>query len=598
MDLGRSATPWTELLGIVGFSGLVAALLIAHWNPATGYELSVYAATPTWFWVCIAVALLAALVVSFSADDDWYRLVGLLLGGLASLAIVSLPIIRGYYYEGLHDPLTHLGWTRAMLEGAMLPHELVYPALHTLGTFVSGVTGLSVWQSMMLVPRIVILVYFVFVPLVVFELVGGKAGTVVGAFSAFLLIPTHLIANHVHAHPSSQTILFAPLAIYLLVRYLRSTGPTRRTGVLTPFGALLSVVAIAAILYHPQQALNLVTMLGTVAVVQFVARKRGSTFLRSDLRPVYSIAAVAVVAFIAWTSRFSWIPALVERTANSVAYVGGASPEPGSAIGSQTFALQAIGASLPVVFLKLFFVSSVYVAITGVVLLVAFGSRRSGGRTWADTTDLLRLLGVGLVALFPAFVLYLLGDVSVYYFRQAGFMMMIGTIVGAVGIAYWLSAASTPPARVAVRSTAVAGFAAMLVLSALVLFPSPYVHNPNQHVTEARVSGYETTFQVTGESAYISGVRQEPERYHDALRSPIETGRLDGQVNSTEIHDLRRLRGGTWYLMMNRATYERELDAYHGYRYSRSDLESVRRQTNVDLVHANGDTELYFVTGS
>ena len=45
----------------VGWCSLALAAFVAHVSPATGYELSIYQATPTLFWVFLALAVVIAV---------------------------------------------------------------------------------------------------------------------------------------------------------------------------------------------------------------------------------------------------------------------------------------------------------------------------------------------------------------------------------------------------------------------------------------------------------------------------------------------------------------------------------------------------------
>lgn len=590
---------WFCLVAIIGFASLTAALVAAHSNPATEYELSIYTGTPATFWIGIAVAYLVSLILAFTATNDWHRLGGLVLGGMASTAVVALSIIRGYYFHGVHDPLTHVGYTRELLAGTMVPSDLLYPGVHTVGAFVEAVVGYSVWQSMLYVPVVVILAFFVFVPLVVGAVIDDDRATTVGAFSAFLLLPMHLIlANSVHVHPSSQAIMFTPLVLFLLIKFLRSTGSKRRSGVLTTTGVLFVVVMAAAILYHPQQALNLIALLLAISVIQFVARRRTSRLPSGTHRPVYSLGGISLLLYFGWVFSF---PAIFEVGAgaveSTVTYFAGAAAEPGSAVTSQTGALRAIGVSLPVFYLKAYSVSTLYLILAGLALFGTFRSRFGRATGAVDTRSLVRYLGVGVVVAAPVLFVYLVGNVGAYYFRQAGYMLMVVSILGAVGIAYGTEVLSTTRFRTGLRLAMIGSFAVMLVLSTMLLYNSPHVHRANQHVTDARVSGYDVTFQTTDDSAIIDGVRQTPDRYYQALVDTGGSDRLDGTVNSSELHDLKTRRDGDWYLVISRNTYEREIHAYREYRYSRSDLDAIDRQPGVNRVHANGDTKLYYVTG-
>ena len=590
----RSRSRWSELLCVVGFFAVTAALLFAHSKPATGYETSIYAATPLGVWAGVAVAFACALVVSFGTTSHRHRILGIGLGGAASAAVVALPILRGYYFYGRTDAQAHVGWTRAIADGTTPPVDLLYPGIHNVAAFIQSVTGLPVWGAMLFVPVVAVLAFFVFVPLVVRELLDLDMATTVGAFSAFLVVPVHLIANSLRAHPSSLAVLLTPVFLFLLVRYLRSTDSTSRFGFTSAIGAGLLLTVFGLILYHPQQALNVVLLLGVVAVVQFVTRSNG-TPERTGHRSVYSVTGIAVVAFLLWSLQQPTVFLVTSRGLSAIqAYLTGNAPAAGSSVASQTSALQAVGASLPVIYLKLFFVSTVFALVSGFVVLGAFADYFDPSESPLDTA-IVRYLGLGLLVQLVVFAVYLFGDLGAYYFRQAGFMIMVGTVLGAIGITYAARALSGTRPSAGVRTSVALGFAIMLVLSVMVVFNSPYIYKPNGQVTEADVTGYEATFQLAGEDGWVVGVRSRPQTFYDSTVGMRNNGRRDGTLNSSQLHRLQDHRDDAYYLVVTRTTYVREVEAYQGYRYSRADLAAVDRQVGVNRVFSNGQVNLYQV---
>ncbi|QSG07763.1 hypothetical protein [Halapricum desulfuricans] len=581
-----------QLLGLIGFSSLTVALLVAHANPATGYELSIYASTPLWVWIGIGVAFLMGALIAFLTTNHLYRRFGIVLGGASSFAVISLPVVRGYLFHGIHDSMTHVGVIRELTAGTMTPYESVYPGIHSVAAFIAGFTGLSVWESLMLVPLGTALVFYIFTPLVVRGIVGGETAITVGAFSAFLLVPLHQLAVTIHAHPSSQAILFAPIVLYLVVGYLRSPGAERTLGSLTALTGIVVLTVGATILYHPMQAFNVLLILAAIVFVQLLSSNDRSPWTHRSLIPVLAVSAVL---FVAWIGQAPGIVPVLTGTADSLAaYVtGSSSAGAGSAIGSQTASLSAIGSSPVVVFLKLFGVSTLFIIAAGSLVLTVLTRSTDGS---VDTDRMIVYLATSLLVMVPVFGVYMFGNVGQYYFRQAGFMMFVVVALGAIAITYGIMALSETKFRVAVGPSVATVFVVLFLLSSLVLFNSPYIHRANQHVTDARVDGYETTFEMTGEDAILNGVMQEPQRYYDAIVSLENNGQRDGTVNSSQMNRLReKAEAGDWHLIISQNTYERELTAYREHRFSRSDFESIDRQIGVNRVFSNGDTELYYV---
>jgi hypothetical protein len=153
-----------------GYMSLCLATIIAWSRPATGYEPSIYSGTPVSFWVGILIALTVAVAASFCPNRT-HRVAGVALAGMSIITVVALPIIRGYYWVGEGDSLTHIGFALDIQNGLLPLQGFRYPAVHTIGVLTSDVTGVSLFQSFLLVIPIFVLLFFLFVPLAVRELV-------------------------------------------------------------------------------------------------------------------------------------------------------------------------------------------------------------------------------------------------------------------------------------------------------------------------------------------------------------------------------------------------------------------------------------------
>src|SRR6056297_2167584 len=82
---------------VVGFLAIAVAIVTAYRSPATGYEQSIYRATPTTYWIGTGVAALLGIVVAVTATHR-RRDAAHLLVVLAVLSAIALPAIRGYYF--------------------------------------------------------------------------------------------------------------------------------------------------------------------------------------------------------------------------------------------------------------------------------------------------------------------------------------------------------------------------------------------------------------------------------------------------------------------------------------------------------------------
>ncbi|MFB6179797.1 MAG: hypothetical protein ABEI77_08745, partial [Halorientalis sp.] len=147
----------------LGFLAVAGAVLTATRSPATGYEVSIYSATPVTFWIACSVAFLAAISVAVSPLYEDVAPFVLVLGGSTMLTIAALPVLRGYYFYGLGDSLTHLGWARQLAAGSD-PLAFFYPGSHLIAAAIAAL-GYEMPYAMLLSVVLFTLLYLVCVPL-------------------------------------------------------------------------------------------------------------------------------------------------------------------------------------------------------------------------------------------------------------------------------------------------------------------------------------------------------------------------------------------------------------------------------------------------
>ena len=587
----------------IGYLALAVAVLGAYLSPATDYEVDIYAATPAVFWLGLGVALAVSLFVSFYAPRGYLSTASLVLGGSGMLAAASLPMIRGYYYMGTGDSLTHLGWVRDVLGGTLSPYGLFYPGLHTTAIFFHRLIGFSTNRALLFFVVCIMLSFFVFVPLCVRAITGQDGAMLVGVFAAFLVLPLNQIATHYDPHPITDNVLFSPLMLYLLVQYLLAAPDVEsRPGAvrsIPTISVLLAVASVAVVIYHPQQAANAIGLFVTVSLVQFAAHRYGAGGRIRAHRTLYGQTTFLSVVFFLWAgTRETFRRAFGTILTEVVGLVLEGSEDAAAIAQQRGGSLAAIGASITEIFLKLFFVSALFAALVALLMLISLlGDNEQFD---PDTTALLRYFSVGLFVLVPYSFAFFIGVASNLFFRNLGFIMAIATILGAIAIHRYVAALSEmlAPERIRLATVLVLGF--MLVLSTAVLYPSPYIFQSSGHVSDDRVSGYETAFSHQNRSIEMFGVRQGPWRFRDAVVGVegVESSRNNDQgyygENFTRI---RELSPSDRYFVYTRADVVRELEVFRGLRFSRQQFDSLSNQPGLHRIQASDGVYLYYVEG-
>lgn len=586
-------TLWKVLLG-VGSLSLAGGVAAAYTAPARQYELSIYAATPVAFWIGLAAATLVAIGAALFARREPIRVLGLILGGGCFTAFVGLPVLRNYYFYGTADALTHLGWTSGVVTGEKGLLSLLYPGIHTMGSFYGVTTGFSLARSLQYVVVIFALLFVVGVALCVWALTGDLRTTAVGLFSGAMLLPVTNISSQLVAHPTTQAVMFLPVVLFLLIRYLQSEragyGPTA-------VGLLLSVALVAFVFYHPQQALNLLGMFAAIAGLQLLLRWWRSTGTRlTSMRPIYAQTGILAGALLLWApghSRFGTSASnsilRIRRLVQGEARVAEETAQRGAS-------LSEIGSSLLEVYLKLFGVATLYCLVAGALLLLIVARRYDHEDT--PLASFGRLQAVGLIPVFGIFLLYMVGSFGTQSFRHFAFIMVIVTLLGAIGLARATAAVGARIAVPGARPLAVVVFLLVIAVSVATVFPSPWIYLHSQHVTEGQMNGYETSFEHTSDEAPFYGVRNGPFRYADVHNKGVTDKSRFGALNeSAMLTNLSGTYGEDWYFALTRLDRRQEIGAYRGLRYSRESFETAQRQRGVNRVVDNGEFELYYVSG-
>lgn len=581
------------LLLAAGYLSLAGAALAAHRAPAEGYELSIYASTPTAVWVLLGGAFLVAIAVSIAWRDREQAL-GIVLGTAATTLLVALPVVRDYRYLGAGDALTHLGWARGVATGELSPVALLYPAIHTIAVELEAVMGGSLERGMLLVTVLFTVAYLVSVPMLIRRLTLNRWGFGLAAVSAWLLLPINNVGSHLMPFPTVQAIFFSPVVLFALLVFLeRDRGDTR----FHPASATVLLVLLegALLIIHPQQAVNVAVILGAVFVTQSVFRRFDPEHSIASHRSVLVPTAALGVMLAVWIPTHPRSQSALSGVSNAL--LGGGTPGSVATVAQRSGSLSAIGAGVAPIFVKLFGVLIVYLLLSA----VAIGSIWLYRTADRDLDSIVAYLSVAAFPLVALFAVYFVGT-STMAFRQVAFGGVIATILGAIQLSRSFDGLDRYASLEVTAPLAVVFLAVLVALSLATVFPSPFIVNPSGHVTDQQFDGYESAFDVRDPAYPIDGIRAGPERFAhgvDGLTEPTDFEvRAEGSGVPGDAFASGRLPAGyeaNSYLIVTDADYQREAVLYRGLRYPKQGFERLDRQPGVDRVLTNGVFDLYVV---
>jgi hypothetical protein len=588
---------WEKGALLVGFVSLAVAVLVAHGSPPEAYELSIYAETPLAFWAGTGAALLVSVFAGLRAEGGPRKL-ALALGGLATLAIASIPVLRSYYFFGAGDSLTHLGWAKDIAAGKLSILNLLYPGTHTIAVFLSDATGMALNRAILVMILAFSAVFVVFLPLATWTMTQNRLAATISTFSGFLFLPITNISVFQMAHPTSQAILFLPLVLYLLARYLVDAD---REDLLvgTPTGVLLAAASTAIVLIHPQQALNVTFVFAAILGLQVVAKWWGSREGDHSLLALQTVFIAGV--FVLWAPRHERTSGAASALVNML--LNG--PEVGGTVGQRAVSLSAIGGSFEMLFFKLFFVSVVFFGLAGLMVLSGLLGRIDDSE---DVEAFVRYLGLGLVPIGTLLTAYFVVSYEKLHFRQLGFMLVLVTILGAIALARGVERLSTRFSPGSARAVIGVVMVVMLALSVPTVYQSPYMYKTSSHVTEAQMDGYQTAIEHKGSASFI-GVRGSGERWTDGVLGYQESHERKLAVGSLYANERHPAVDENFtgryvadhyedrYLAFTDRTKQRDLEVYNGFRFDQSGFRSLDSTPDIARVQSNGAVQT-FLTNS
>lgn len=579
----------------VGYLMLAVAFVAAVSSRATGYELSIYTASPTLFWVGFAVAMCVAIVISVTAYDTLDGALALALAVLAMAGVFALPVLRGYYFYGHGDSLVHLGWAKAFVAGILEPTELIYPGSHLFAGLLAAAAGIPLREALMLVALLFKLLFVVSVPLAVYTMYRNRYAVFLGGFSALLLLPVNHISFHEFFHTFSLTGMFTPFVLYLLFAHVtgRHADPSLPSR-LTATSLLLPAVSAALVILHPQAAFNVLIIFGSIVAVQVGYRWLHPSHTISQSRGIHGQFVVLFVVFALWVGQFENTYRTLELMFTSIQGVVMGSEQAGGIIQQRATSSTSIGISPVELFVKLFGVSALYVLLSVGVVLRKLGGHRLDPFKNADTAVM--YFAYSGVVLVPFIVVHFLGEIDAYLFRHIGFAMVIGTILGTIALCH-LSAVGIGDRLGGVGTRSVVGVVAavVLVLSVLVVFGSPYIVQPNSQVTQPEMEGYGQLYDHQDDDVPITGLGRNGERFVGALlyEGNVTFGLpMNGTVFNNRLPEHYET---DRYLAVSEYDRTRELDVYRELRYTRTGLRRLQTTPGIHRVQTNGDLNVYYI---
>lgn len=499
-----------KLLATVAFTFIVAALFVIATTPlATGYEISIYAAYPPYFWFFIIVAIACGIVIlvhqAFAEKPSRWWIAGFSAILFTNLIILLLPIARGYVTLGRGDVLSHIGMTKDILLTGHFPlaREAAanpYPAIHILGANLSLVTGLTPELIAELFPGFFTLFYMVSIYLLSREVASYRGQVLLITAFGSLLLFKH--ANLMLA-PSVQCYYLLPFTLFLLYR-------ARASAQRSAFSFLLILVLLLIPFLHPGEGsiFFMVTFLCldlSLWLYRTVKRSQSQTVVGASHTQTIGALNPSLILFVTWFAWFSYsyiFAGTIRSVWNWVVHEAGTTT-------AMEYAdmLAKAGLSLSE-FAHLFFNTWGHAAIYGLVAAVISTLVWKKFLSPRDTTEANQFTFSFLFIVFGIllFVAFFSEFIWVEYNREIIYVIFAATVLNGLGL-YALF-------RNRHKKIGMIFTVLLLIATATIgifnTFPSPMVREGNSQVTRMEMTGMDWFFTHQDNSLLIdeNGVSQ------------------------------------------------------------------------------------------
>ena len=206
----------SKIIIIVCLLFIIGAVLVAANKYSLGYEISIYSSTPRLFWILIFGCVVVDIILfSFQVFRN-EQLPSFVLWplGFAHIAVLLLPVMRGYLIYSISDPLVHIGIASDINASGHIESTNLYPAIHVLISELSLMGNISLPKTGELLPVFLSLVFALLNMYLLARVVLPKKSHALFAFALF----SGFLLNSLHVMVYPHTLAFFLVLLVLNIR--------------------------------------------------------------------------------------------------------------------------------------------------------------------------------------------------------------------------------------------------------------------------------------------------------------------------------------------------------------------------------------------
>ncbi len=597
-----------KLCVLLSLAFLLLAIVVMMLNPtASGYELSLYAAYPVYFFVLLILAYvistLSVLYCVFYGKVNKLTSVNVFVIMAINFILLFQPYIRGYALFQREDAMTHLGYVKDILLTSHTGSNNFYPFIHLETVSLQLLSNLDIMFLREFLPFLFFLLYVFFIYLIVSSMIRDAKFGLLSLLFASVPFMSDCLINFT----SSGTLFFLiPFILYVLYKYLGKFS--------IAMCLLLLVLVLAVPFMHPEFSFVLILVSLVITTIRhlFKSQTTTATTIGGSLP---AIASIIFMLFLTWFINFRQFNTYVLLIISFILVrlggpsVGGlSSGEVISPIATYSLLVSksqiAFIDSLRII-LTIYGPMMVY-ALLGLLSLIALSYYFYKTKKY-DPHVLSFMSLFGVLSVFTAILIVM--PVLVTYNRILKYVLMFAVILTGVGFFYL---ANKPNAKKTLVVSFIAIILSLLMLVSMFnLYPSPILYSYNYQVSHMELAGagwflsHGNTnippvylFYTFGRFANeIQGCEQS--QLKNYMYSTSSLNRLPpDHFNYHKKPYLRDTYHNERYLFLNKLTRQYYLQLWPNInRYNAGDFYMIERDVSLSSICTNGELDIYYLSG-
>ena len=575
------------------------SILMAYFNPAHGYELSLYNNTPPILWICLIFSIVGGisiiLYIVYRNLSEYYNycFLGFLIILFNRIILLYIPYIRGYYsWRG--DNISHFGILNEILMFGHIPSDLVYPITHILLSELVYITGLSNEIIANHCTALISVFYVIAIYLLATSSLITKREQILAVAS---IAGVFFSGYDVYLMPNGWSLLYLPLVLFFYFKSLTKTYSMKYT-------ILFLITLILYPFFHPLSTAVLILMLIIIGLVGFLIPifENKKVLLITSSIPMTPILLETAI-FLPWILSFQKFNLNIKMMYYSI--ITGSSTNVISSMSNTVGKLSLTRLEFLELFIKLMgqhFIFLTFFFFSFVLLLKYPNSRKNNKK-------LIILLSItSFIGLMYVFYLFniLPGLQAMGSDRLQAYLVIFTPIFAGFVLSYIITR------KIIIHkfnlAPIICGF---LILSASIisihnLYPSPYVMQPNPSITQMDMNGAEWLLNFKNSAINSVYIMSPVYRFLAGSAGHVEAGKLFGSsykeanitdhFNYTISNNLGNSYTQNEYFMMtmfDKIVYETVWKIVG--RFHQKDFIKLEEDFSVDRLYSNGDTNVYYI---